>query len=56
MCTLETPDRFSQDDHEGTVIVLRDTVDVNDVNDVDTVRQTIALCPSGALRLVLTDD
>jgi ferredoxin len=48
-CVLTAPAVFDQDDEEGLVVVL--TAEVAP-QDADAVRQAVARCPSGALRLV----
>jgi ferredoxin len=40
---------FDQDDDEGLVVVLTSDVELQDIDDV---REAVAHCPSGALRLV----
>jgi ferredoxin len=47
-CVLTVPAVFDQDDDEGLVVLL--TTDVAP-QDADAVRQAVARCPSGALRL-----
>ena len=49
-CVLTAPQVFDQDDDEGLVVVLT-TSDV-DPADADAIRDAVAHCPSGALRLV----
>ena len=48
-CVLTAPRAFDQDDDEGLVILL-----IPDVEplDADSVREAVAHCPSGALRIV----
>jgi ferredoxin len=48
-CVLTAPAVFDQDDDEGLVVVL--TPDVGP-GDADAVREAVARCPSGALRLL----
>jgi ferredoxin len=49
MCLLTAPAVFDQDDDEGLVVLLSADVPAEDA---DAARQAVALCPSGALRLV----
>jgi ferredoxin len=49
MCLLTAPAVFDQDDDEGLVVLLAADVPAEDA---DAARQAVALCPSGALRLV----
>jgi ferredoxin len=49
MCLLTEPAVFDQDDDEGLVVLLAADVPAEDA---DAARQAVALCPSGALRLV----
>lgn len=48
LCVSAVPDVFDQDD-DGIVMPL--TTEIGD-RDADAVRQAVAQCPSGALRLV----
>lgn len=48
MCALSAPDLFDQD-NDGRVL-LRGKGSLNDA-ELDAARQTVALCPSGALSL-----
>ena len=48
-CVLTAPTVFDQDEDEGLVVVLDSDVEPRDVDDV---REAVAHCPSGALRLV----
>jgi ferredoxin len=48
-CVFTAPRVFDQDEDEGLVVLL--TADV-DPQDADTVRDAVAHCPSGALRIV----
>jgi ferredoxin len=48
-CVFSAPAVFDQDDDEG-LVVLR-TVDV-DAQDAGAVRDAVAHCPSGALRIL----
>jgi ferredoxin len=48
-CVLTAPAVFDQDEAEGLVVVL--TLEVTP-DDQDAVREAVAHCPSGALRLV----
>jgi ferredoxin len=47
-CVLTAPTVFDQDDDEGLVVLLGADVDVQDAG---AVRDAVAHCPSGALRL-----
>jgi ferredoxin len=47
-CVLTAPTVFDQDDDEGLVVLLSADVDVQDAG---AVRDAVAHCPSGALRL-----
>jgi ferredoxin len=49
MCLRTAPAVFDQDDDEGLVVLLAADVPAEDA---DAARQAVALCPSGALRLV----
>jgi ferredoxin len=48
-CVLTAPRAFDQDDDQGLVVLL--TADV-DAQDAGAVRDAVAHCPSGALRIV----
>ena len=48
-CVLTAPTVFDQDEDEGLVVVLASDVEPQDIDDV---REAVAHCPSGALRLV----
>jgi ferredoxin len=48
-CVLTAPRVFDQDEDEGLVVVLTAEVAPRDIDDV---REAVARCPSGALRLV----
>lgn len=48
-CVLTAPSVFDQDDDQGLVVLLRPTVDPQDAH---AIREAVARCPSGALRLV----
>jgi ferredoxin len=48
-CVLSAPAVFDQDDDEGLVVLLTATIDPQDL---DAVRDAVAHCPSGALRIV----
>jgi ferredoxin len=48
-CVLTAPQVFDQDDDEGLVVLLTANVDPQDA---DAVREAVAHCPSGALRIV----
>ncbi|CAL9471553.1 Ferredoxin-1 [Streptomyces sp. enrichment culture] len=48
MCALTAPEVFDQEEHQGTVVLLAP----EPTGDQEAlVREAIALCPSGALRL-----
>jgi ferredoxin len=49
-CVLTAPRVFDQDDDEGLVVVL--TPSAVAPADADAVRDAVAHCPSGALRVV----
>ena len=48
-CVYSAPTVFDQDDEEGLVVLLTAQVDPQDA---DAVRNAVAHCPSGALRIV----
>jgi ferredoxin len=48
-CVFSAPAVFDQDDDEGLVVVLSAEVDRQNA---DAVRDAVAHCPSGALRIV----
>jgi ferredoxin len=48
-CVLTAPAVFDQDDEEGLVVLLKAEVAPDDAG---AVREAVARCPSGALRLV----
>ena len=48
-CVLTAPTVFDQDEDEGLVVVLDSDLEPQDADDV---REAVAHCPSGALRLV----
>jgi ferredoxin len=48
MCALTAPEVFDQEEHQGTVVLLAP----EPTGDQEAlVREAVALCPSGALRL-----
>jgi ferredoxin len=47
-CVFTAPRVFDQDDDEGLVVLLTAEVDPRDA---DAVREAVAHCPSGALRI-----
>ncbi|QQN80944.1 ferredoxin [Streptomyces sp. XC 2026] len=48
MCALTAPEVFDQEEHQGTVVLLAP----EPTRDQEAlVREAVALCPSGALRL-----
>jgi ferredoxin len=47
-CVFAAPEVFDQDDDEGLVVLL--TAEVGP-RDADAVREAVAHCPSGALRV-----
>ena len=47
-CVFTAPAVFDQDDDEGLVVLLSADVDVQDAG---AVRDAVAHCPSGALRI-----
>ena len=48
-CVFTAPAVFDQDDDEGLVVLLTPEVDPGDA---EPVRDAVARCPSGALRVV----
>lgn len=48
VCVAMAPSHFDQDDDDGTVIVLKHTVDASDE---DAVRQAVEACPVRAIAL-----
>ena len=49
MCSLTAPGLFDQDPDDGLVVVLARDLDDSQLV---AVREAVALCPTGALRLV----
>nr|WSZ95509.1 ferredoxin [Streptomyces sp. NBC_00857] len=47
-CVLTAPELFDQSEDDGMVVVLADEVGADDL---DKVRETVHICPSGALAL-----
>jgi ferredoxin len=47
-CVFAAPRVFDQDDEEGLVVLLTEEADAGDA---DAVRDAVAHCPSGALRI-----
>ncbi|GAB2948318.1 ferredoxin [Micromonospora polyrhachis] len=51
MCALAAPEVFGQDEEAGTVLVLASPPDVEHW---EAVQDAVQLCPSGAIRIVMS--
>jgi len=52
MCALTAPEVFGQDEVAGTVLVLTPQPDVEQW---EAVQDAVQLCPSGAIRVVMSE-
>lgn len=51
LCVLRAPEVFDQDEHDGTVVVLRAEPDADQR---EAALEAVRMCPSGAIRVITT--